>query len=200
MIRVAVDPDLAREDVRAILDDRRFRDDPAPRPFRGPLEWLGDRLATVGGWISDVFDFVPWFVWLTIGIGAVAAAVWWILRRVQHTRAARASTSRRAQGPDREDPAALERAADDAERRGDYERAVRLRFRAGLLRLGDRGAVEYRPSLTTSEARALVGSETFDQLAGTFEEIAYGGVPAEPPDAAEARANWPKVVKASRRL
>ena len=43
----AVDPDSARADVRDILDDRRFRSDPAPRPFRGPLRWLGDRLEPV---------------------------------------------------------------------------------------------------------------------------------------------------------
>ena len=72
---------------------------------------------------------------------------------------------------------------------------MRLRFRAGLLRLGDRGAIEYRPSLTTSEVRALLGSDTFDHLAGTFEHVAYGGQPAEPPDVAEARTEWPRVVK-----
>jgi hypothetical protein len=92
----------------------------------------------------------------------------------------------------------LERAAAAAERAGDFERAVRLRFRAGLLRLGDRGAIDYRPSLTTSEVRTLLGSETFEQLASTFEHVAYGGRPAGPPEAADARAEWPRVVKQAR--
>ena len=97
-------------------------------------------------------------------------------------------------GTSPDDPAALEREADEAERAGDLERAVRLRFRAGLLRLGDRGAIEYRPSLTTSEVHARLGSETFDHLAETFNEVAYGGHPAEPPDVAAARTGWPRVV------
>ena len=39
-----------------------------------------------------------------------------------------------------DDPAVLEREADEAERGGAFERAVRLRFRAGVLRLDARGA------------------------------------------------------------
>ena len=95
---------------------------------------------------------------------------------------------------DSEDPDELERAADDAERAGKLERALRLRFRAGLLRLGDRGAIRYRPSVTTSEVRRVLGSETFDELARTFEAVAYGGRDAEPPDLDTARREWPRVV------
>ena len=195
----AVDPDSARADVRDILDDRRFRSDPAPRPFRGPLRWLGDRLEPVTRWIGDAIDFVPWFVWLAIGLGLVGLAIAWIVRRVQPARRARGAAAADAHAAHAEDPAALERAADAAERDGDLETAVRLRFRAGLLRLGARGAVEYRPSLTTSEVRALLGSDTFDHLAATFEHVAYGGQRAEPPDVAEARTEWPRVVKEGRR-
>ena len=43
----AIDPDAARGAARDILRDRRFHRDPAPRPLRGPLQWLGDRLQTV---------------------------------------------------------------------------------------------------------------------------------------------------------
>jgi hypothetical protein len=190
----AVDPDTARADVRDILGDRRYRADPAPRPFRGPLQWLGDRLTTIGRWIGDVATTIPWFIWLTIGIVLVALAARWIVTRTQrrgrHATGARGTKQRVAA----EDPAALEREADEAERAGDLERAVRLRFRAGLLRLGDRGAIEYRLSLTTSEVRTLLGSETFDHLAETFDEVAYGGQPAEPPDIAAARIGWPRVV------
>jgi heme exporter protein D len=194
-----VDPDSARVDVREILDDRRFRSDPAPRPFRGPLRWLGERLDPVWRWIGDVFDFVPGFVWFAIGLAIVGLVIAWIVRRVQPTRRLRAGATADARRADAEDPSDLERAADAAERDGDLERAVRLRFRAGLLRLGDRGAIDYRPSLTTSEVRALLGSETFDHLAATFEHVAYGGRPAEAPDVADARAQWPRVVKEGRR-
>jgi hypothetical protein len=195
----AVDPDTARDDVRQILDDRRYRSDPAPRPFRGPLRWLGDRLETIGRWIGDLAALLPWFLWLTLGIGIVALAVVWIVRRTNVTRRVKSSSPVTAHDAVREDPAALEREADEAERGGELERAVRLRFRAGLLRLGDRGVIEYRPSLTTSEVRALLGSETFEQLARTFEHVAYGGRAAAAPDVADARAKWPQVVKEGRR-
>ncbi|MDQ1521225.1 MAG: hypothetical protein QOI55_2298, partial [Actinomycetota bacterium] len=102
-------------------------------------------------------------------------------------------------GAAREDPAGLERLADDAERQGDLERALRLRFRAGLLRLDERGVIRYRPSLTTGEVRRLLGSATFDELAARFEEVAYGRDPAVPGDVATARSNWPRVVEDSTR-
>ena len=75
ILQQAVDPDTARADVRDILGDRRYRADPAPRPFRGPLEWLGDRLATIGRWIGDVVTAVPWFVWLAIAVVLVVLVV-----------------------------------------------------------------------------------------------------------------------------
>ena len=189
----AVDPDSARADVRDILDDRRFRSDPAPRPFRGPLRWLGDRLEPV-----DALDRRRDRLRALVRLARDRSRP----RRVSRSRGScdGSSRPRRARGPRRpkrarphaEDPSALERAADAAERDGDLERAVRLRFRAGLLRLGDRGAIEYRPSLTTSEVRALLGSDTFDHLAATFEHVAYGGRPRRPPDVAEARTEWPR--------
>ncbi len=193
----AADPDAARAEVRDILGDRRFRSDPAPRPFRGPLEWLGDRISTIGGWISDVASAVPWFVWLAIALAVFALLARWIVKSVGRRRARATGAVARDMRATNEDPAVLEREADDAERRGDLERAVRLRFRAGLLRLGDRGAIAYRPSLTTTEVRGLLGSASFDQLAATFDEVTYGDEPADADDVAAARAGWPRVVRDS---
>jgi Domain of unknown function (DUF4129) len=199
-----VDPSRAREDAADILGDRRFRSDPAPRPFRGPLEWLGDRLRDLRDVFLDVVRAVPGPTWLAIAllvIALAAAIVVWLVR-VHRVRGgigalASAATGRAAR---RDDPAALEHEADDAERAGDFERALRLRFRAGLLRLDQRGAIRYRPSLTTGEVRRLLGSDAFDDLAARFEEVAYGRAPAEPADVASARANWPRVLEdASRR-
>jgi hypothetical protein len=195
-----VDPDAAREQARAILDDRRFRHDPAPRPFRGPLRWIGDRLAPVGRFLGDVLGAVPGIVWLAVGIAAFAVLVVWIVRRRGGVPAGAARVGRGAGGAaSSEDPAALEREADAAAAAGDFERAVRLRFHAGLLRLGARHAIDYQPSLTTSEVRALLGNATFDQLARTFEEVAYGGEPASAPDVETARRAWPEVIEESLR-
>ena len=192
----AVDPDAARGTARDILDDRRFRREPAPRPLRGPLQWLGRRLETVGDWIARALRPVPGWFWLGLAIAVVAAVVARIIvvsrrRRVTGDRHGRLSPDLDAGA---EDPDALDRDADDAERRGDLERAVRLRFRAGLLRLGDRGAIAYRPSVTTGEVRRALGSDAFDELAQTFEGVAYGGRAAQPPDVDAARREWPRVL------
>ena len=76
----------------------------------------------------------------------------------------------------------------------DSTHALRLRFRAGLLRLGDRGAIRYRPSVTTNEVRRVLGSETFDELARTFEAVAYGGRDARAARPRHGAREWPRVV------
>ncbi len=69
----------------------------------------------------------------------------------------------------------------------------------GLLRLGDRGAIRYRPSVTTGEVRRALDSHRFDDLAGTFEAVTYGGRAADPPDVDAARREWPHVLEESGR-
>jgi hypothetical protein len=196
-----VDPNAARDQARDILSGGRFQSKSAPRPLRGPLRWLGDRLQTVGDWLGRVLSHVPGWMWLALGVLAIAAVV---ARIVVVTRARRTTAGARgtggafdADGP--EDPDTLEREADVAERDGDLARAVRLRFRAGLIRLGDGGAITYRPSVTTGEVRSVLGSDAFDELAQTFEGIAYGGEEAQPPDVESARRGWPRVLNEARR-
>jgi hypothetical protein len=196
VIAAAVDPERARADARNILSGRQYRSDPAPRPLRGPLHWLGKRLEPIARFLGSVFDAVPWFVWVALGIALLAWVIWLFVRDVEGRKApfgiaGRAGATAAAE---REDPDALEREADDAERTGDYERAVRLRFRAGLLRLGARGTIEYQPSITTIEVRRALDSPTFDALAETFDEITYGGRDAVEPDAVDARARWPELL------
>jgi hypothetical protein len=93
-----------------------------------------------------------------------------------------------------EDPAVLERGAEEAEARYAFAEAVRLRFRAGLLRLGARSAIEYRPSLLTADVARRLQSPEFDRLADTFERVTYGRATAEGADAAEARDGWRKIL------
>ncbi|MDQ1474814.1 MAG: hypothetical protein QOE62_43 [Actinomycetota bacterium] len=194
----AVDPGGARREAQHILSDRRFRSTSTPRPLRGPLRWLGDRLGTVFGPIGRFFGRIPGAVWILVLI-AVAALIVVLAVRARRRLATRVpSTTKRTRGAledDEEDPDALERAADEAEHDGDLARALRLRFRAGLLRLGDRGAIRYRPSVTTGEVRRTLASATFDDLAGTFEAVTYGGRTAAPPDIERARREWPRVLE-----
>jgi hypothetical protein len=200
-----VDPDAARRAARHILSDRRYHRDPAPKPLRGPLEWLGDRFQSIANWIADVLRPVPGLVWLVLALGIVAAVIARIVviakrRGVGPPSGGAAAFAFAFDADESEDPDELERLAVEAERAGDMARSVRLRFRAGLLRLGAKGVIEYRPSSTTTEVRRVIGSETFDDLARTFERIAYGGHDAGAPDVDEARRNWPRVLdEATRR-
>jgi hypothetical protein len=95
--------------------------------------------------------------------------------------------------------AALEAAADEAERAGHYDRAVRLRFGAGLLRLAQARAFDLRPSSTVGEIVAALRSPPLGDLASTFEAIVYGGRRAVRADAESARRGWRTVLAGARR-
>jgi hypothetical protein len=195
-----VDPDEARRNAQHILSDGRFHSTSTPRPLRGPLKWLGDRLDTLFSPIGRFLQSIPTPIWYLVLAGLIGLVAWVVTRAVRRRSApsVRKSTARR-DADEHEDADALERAADAAERDGDLARAVRLRFRAGLLRLGDRGAIHYRPSVTTGEVRRTLESERFDGLAGTFEAVAYGGRAADRPDVDESRREWPHVLEESGR-
>jgi hypothetical protein len=177
-----------------------------PRPLHGVLNWLGDRFSPITRWMGDRFSWlpkwsVPWFEAAAVAIVALAVAAFIRALVIAHRRAANddvdGAAARRAQ---RDDPSALEVAADEAEARGDHAVAVRLRFRAGLLRLDrDAHVISYRPSLPTTDVRAELASPEFDDLADTFEKVTYGAVPAETTDTEAARREWPRVVGAARR-
>jgi hypothetical protein len=200
-LNAPVDPDQARNAAQHILSGRQYRSAPTPRPFRRPLSWLGDRLHGIFDWLGRVLSDVPWLFVFIVVIGLVIAAIVFAITKVRARRGyadVRRGASR-IPGEESEDPDELERFADVAEREGRLDHALRLRFRAGLLRLGERGAIRYRPSLTTSEVRRALGSESFDDLARTFEAVAYGGRDAAPPDLDTARREWPRVVAGASR-
>ena len=186
----------ARERAREILRQRRFRGSGVPRPFAGFLRWLGDRLRPLGDLVDDVAGWVPGgrpaalaLLSVLVLLGAAAVARGSIRRR-----AAAARRAVRSRAPAREDPAALDREADRAAAAGEWETAVRLRFRAGLLRLDAREVIEYRPSLTTGEVAAAVGSPAFERVGADFDAIAYGGRPAGEEDETASREGWRRVL------
>jgi hypothetical protein len=204
----AVDPARAREEARHILAGRRYRNAPVPRPLRGVLGWIGDRVSTITRWIGDRFSWLPNWAKPIVLYGAIVVACLVIafivvttVKARERNRAARLGSDPHDRGcATADDPAALEAAAAAAEARGDLALAVRLRFRAGLLRLDrDARAITYRASIPTGEVRAELESPSFDGLADTFEGITYGGNAAEPDDTAEARREWPRVVDTARR-
>jgi hypothetical protein len=188
-------PAQAREQARQILSERRFRGTSLPRPFHGVLSWFADHLHFIArGWD-----------WLAVRLGgagvlwALAGLLVLLLAGVIGMRLADRQSEIEARatglhGGRREDPGELERLAEEAERRGDLEIALRLRFRAGLLRLGRAKALPLRPSLRTREARRALRNPRFDRLARDFDEVVYGRRAPRIEDVAAARSEWPRLL------
>lgn len=196
----APDAESARRAAAEILSEGRFRRDGPPRPLKGVLETIGDWLrglfepvieglqTAVGG--AEVF-------WFLVGLAVVAVAIL-VAARLGGRRNLRAESERARERPrPRVDPAALERAADDAEAGGDFAGAVRLRFRAGVLRLARAGVIETAASLTSGQIRRAVAAPEFAELASAFDRIVYGRRPATAADAAAARDRWQRVLASS---
>jgi Domain of unknown function (DUF4129) len=183
-----------REDAREVLSERRFQEAEVPGPFRGIIRWLRDRVPDLG-WLDDLLPGGRSVVWIVLA--AVLGALAWVVARRFLTRRIRASSAQQqALAAERdEDPRTLDARADAAEAAGDLEAALRLRFRAGLLRLDARGAIEFRPSISTIEVRRTLHDDDFDALAATFDDVVYGGRPPAADDLAAARERWPRVIE-----
>jgi hypothetical protein len=165
-----------------------------PGPFRGIIRWLRDRVPDLG-WIDDLLPGGKGVVWLVL-TAVIVGLAWFVARRLLTTRVSVSAAQQQALAAARdEDPRALERRAEAAEAAGDLEAALRLRFRAGLLRLDAHGAIEFRPSISTFEVRRTLHDDDFDALAATFDDVVYGGRPPSPEDLAAARERWPRVVR-----
>ena len=190
-----VDPDRARDQAREILGGRRYKPTDVPRPFEGALEWLGDRLRPIGDFFSRITESLPGKIALAAVLAGVVAVVALLVARRRTAASATGGPSRRRSSDERADPGRLEREADAAERRGDLDVALRLRFRAGLLRLDRAGAIHFRPSITTGQVARRLRLPSFDDLAITFDAVAYGGRHASATDLQSARAEWPRVLE-----
>ena len=188
----------ARAQARDILSQPRFTGTRVPGPFHGLIDWAGHRVRKIGNWLDDVLPGGHGVVWIALAALVAALAVV-VARRTLTRRVREATEAARASVPPSDDARALERRAAAAEAAGDLQAALRLRFRAGLLRLDERGAIEFRPSISTSEVRRRLGSPDFDVLALDFDEVVYGGRPAASADLDSARRRWPEVVARARR-
>jgi hypothetical protein len=133
--------------------------------------------------------------WWPVPLGVVIIAVAVVVGvRLARTRA-RVGVVRagRAVGLRDEDPDALEGAAEQAEGSGDYELAVRLRFRAGLARLERGGLITGRRTHTSAQLAGILRSPTFDALAGQLDGIVYAGHAATADHVGAARSGWPRI-------
>jgi hypothetical protein len=193
--------DRAREQARDILSERRFRESPIPAPLRDLRERIGEALRTLGrplrsalDWVADRLPGGPPVLWtLLAAVALVATAV--VAARAGARRAADPGAVAAAGGADgRASAVRLRQEAEAAERRGELDAALRLRFRAGLVDLDGRELIELRPSLTNRELLRAVPSPTLSGLVEGFEAVAYGGRPASAEDLRRARDGWPVVA------
>jgi len=191
-----------RDEAREILSERRYRPPSVPRPFAGAIGELSDVLAPVGRAIQRALDRVDdvlpggrAVVWGLLAVLVLLVSGVVASRMVRRRGASAQVRAAAVAGRPLEEPRELEHEADRAERNGDLKLALRLRFRAGLLRLDTRRAIDFRPSLSSGEVSERLHSPTFDGLAKTFDEVAYGGRPAEGGDVVAAREGWPRVLR-----
>lgn len=194
------DAPALRRDAGKILAEPRFHPRRAPRPFAGLLRRIGGWLRPIGEPVGRALGRLDGS-WVGVVVAGVVVALAALVgfRVARRRTAANVETARSANRALRGDPGELERRADQAEQAGELERAYRLRFEAGLLRLDEAGRLRFRASLTTGEVLRQVPSAVLGELAGTLEEIVYGGRPAGRPDLDAARAGWPRVLEDVRR-
>lgn len=196
-----VDPDTARQAAREILDGSKFQEPQFPRPFKGILEWLADRLRPVVQWISDllepvadVFLSLPGgrYILVAVVVGLLAVLINWLVGR--RSRSVVQRSTRSGLVDLRSDPDALDREADKAEAAGDHALAVRRRYESGLLRLVRADRLVLRPETTAGAAARQLDQPAMDELTDDFEQIVYGGRSAGPDDSGRAERLWADVV------
>jgi hypothetical protein len=204
----------ARQQARDILSNPPFRTTPSrtPRPLAGVLHALGRALNWAFGrparWLyrhvllhighGFKLAFGGWWV-VVVGVLALALGVAvgvLIVRR--RARISARETESASITTTTDDPDDIDGRAAAAESAGDHETAVRLRFRAGLVRLQRSGIIVNQSAQTGRQLSATLRSPTFDALAGRHELIVYARDPATPADSTTAREAWARVLVESR--
>jgi hypothetical protein len=188
-----VDAATARREAEHILSERRFHRHEVPRPFRGLLHLLSKVVRPVLDAIGSLFGSpsIGYPLAVLLVLGALL-----VIGRVVRQRAWAGLYETGERAPRRVDPARLEREADEAERSGDLERAIRLRFRAGLLRLDRAKAIALEPSTTSGEVSRTLRSRDFEDVASSFDAVVYGRRPPRSEDVELSRAGWTRVLAA----
>ncbi|MEJ7797996.1 MAG: DUF4129 domain-containing protein [Solirubrobacteraceae bacterium] len=194
----------ARAQAREILAERRFQPTPVPAPLRSVRERIGKLLRSLGRPFEAAFRWAAGWIpgggpvlWGLLAVAALVAGAL-IARELAHRARSAPAGAATAGGKEHPSAAHLRRQAERAERRGELDLALRLRFRAGLLDLDDRKLIVLRPALTHRELLRVLPSPTLAELVVDFEAVAYGGRPAAENDLHSAREGWPRVADEAR--
>ena len=184
----------ARGRARSIVTQARFQPARVPQPLRRPLDLAASALERAFAWLSARLPGGRATAWALLAAPVVLVS-FLVTARLARRRERGGLAAAHAGGAQRALSAAhLEREAEDAERLGELDRALRLYFAAGLLRLDRARAIVLSPSLTTGQVSRQLRSDQFDELRGAFEAVAYGGRSAGGEEVAAAREGWPRVL------
>jgi hypothetical protein len=193
---------LARRQAREILAEPRFHAAPVPQPLHGALHTLGRLLEApleaVEELVSSLAPSVPGGKPVVWAVLAVALLVVGGLLAARYLRRSLAEPRHELLDGQAMPPATARELEADATRAEDerrYADAVRLRFRAGLVRLAERDMLVLVDSTPNVEVGRLLASGHFDRLARDFDEIVYGGRAARPEDAESARREWRDLLR-----
>lgn len=191
MILLQVDSDRLRAETERILSHPKYRVDTTTSErlqlwlaslWYGFIEFLDSVAGLVGGPVA-----LSLIILTIVVVSSVLVARHLGQRRAREVEDRIRREHALARGAD---PSDLEQEAERAARTGDFGNGVRLLFRAGLLRLDERGRISYRPGLTRAEIEEMLDSPRFEALATRFDQIVYGRSPASDEDYEHARKTW----------
>lgn len=174
--------DIGREEAaraaREELSELEYQDD-QPGLVSRFLYWLMDQLEAL---LSGLSEHSPGgLVGLAIIAGVIVLGVLVIRMRVGRFARRRAGRSAAVFAGARRTADEHRRAADEAAARGDYDTAVRERFRGIIRDLEQRTVLDERPGRTADEVAREVSAlapdvaESIRLAARLFDEVCYGG-------------------------
>jgi len=161
------EPDVIRRTADEVIRRPEFQLTPV-RDFSPIWEWLWRLIEPILGFFGRLWDISPalavvFVVVLVIVLVALVAHIMYAFARAISGGKGLAGIG--PLGRRRTDPSQLESDADEAARRGDFIQAVRLLFRAALVRLEHRQNREPRPGITNREyLRRYRDSAVFEAL------------------------------------
>lgn len=155
--------------------------------------WLTElvmRLARAIGSLAEsgpLAGMAPWVWWVLFGV-CLVLLILMIVHISLTVRGLLVEPLRRARREprkrEREDPASVLRSAEQVLGGREYERAIRLLYRATLLRLDRLGLLSHDPARTNWEnfyalqVRDRSVREAMEELTGTLDRLVYAGEPA----------------------
>lgn len=195
------DPAEARRLAEKILSDRKYKEARPPNPFERPIAWIG---ATVRRFFSSIADLVDRIIpgnarqaWGVIALLAGLATVLFVIQLAIRRQRVRAIAAIGKASLTFEDPAQLEALAAAAANKANYGESIRLRFRAGLVRLEQSRRIADPSHHTNGDIYESVRAEPLLHLQRQFDQIIYGRAEANADDEAEARRNWKHLLNAN---